>query len=595
MQGVDMDTDRVIIGDATYSPEDNKLRLYPYARLDTIDYERVKEAGFKWAPKQELFVAPMWTPSREDLLIELCGEIGDEDTSLVERAEERAERFEELSDKREQDAQRTYDHVTKIADAIPLGQPILVGHHSERMARKHAEKIKDGMSKAVSMWETSKYWEDRAKGAIRHAKHKELPAVRARRIKGIEADRRKSEKTKQEAEIWVKAWTDPDKELTRKRALAMTNICTLGTVVTLADGTECWSAWSALEDEKITPEEVRDQLVPKFRATTARCQRWIDHYDNRLAYERAMLGEQGGLPTDRVKPEKGGAIKCWINRGDWIEIRKVNKTSVSVPDITYLYAGPKEYLRKIKFDEVAAIMSKADYDAYKAGQNSEAVAQDLEQAQERAERARERREQAEADQGSVFEQMKETLRQGVQVVSAPQLLPTPVELAKRMVELADVKPGQRVLEPSAGTGNLIAPIVNAFMGLDCGRIVAVELNCRLAENLRQDRQKRLYANDETYKIVNSDFLECNGDLGTFHRIVMNPPFENAVDIKHILHAYSMLKPGGKLVALCANGPRQREKLQPMASYWEDLPEGTFASQGTNVNVALLVIDRPEQD
>jgi hypothetical protein len=43
----------------------------------------------------------MWTPEREDLLIELCGEIADEDTSLVERAEERADRFvdyiEELS------------------------------------------------------------------------------------------------------------------------------------------------------------------------------------------------------------------------------------------------------------------------------------------------------------------------------------------------------------------------------------------------------------------------------------------------------------------------------------------------------------------
>jgi hypothetical protein len=59
----------------------------------------VKAAGFKWAPKQELFVAPMWTPQREDLLLELCGEIDDEDTSL-ERAEQRAERSEEYSDKR---------------------------------------------------------------------------------------------------------------------------------------------------------------------------------------------------------------------------------------------------------------------------------------------------------------------------------------------------------------------------------------------------------------------------------------------------------------------------------------------------------------
>ena len=73
---------------ATYSPEDNKLRLYASARLDAETYGRVKAAGFIWAPKQDLFVAPMWTPSREDLLIELAGEIEDEDRSLVDRAEE---------------------------------------------------------------------------------------------------------------------------------------------------------------------------------------------------------------------------------------------------------------------------------------------------------------------------------------------------------------------------------------------------------------------------------------------------------------------------------------------------------------------------
>ena len=52
---------------ATYSPEDNKLRLYPSGRLPADVYQRVKAAGFKWAPKQQLFVAPAWTPDRADL------------------------------------------------------------------------------------------------------------------------------------------------------------------------------------------------------------------------------------------------------------------------------------------------------------------------------------------------------------------------------------------------------------------------------------------------------------------------------------------------------------------------------------------------
>lgn len=60
---------------ATYSPEDNKLRLYADRRLDAETYARVKGMGFKWAPKQELFVAPRWTPDREDLCVERGGAI----------------------------------------------------------------------------------------------------------------------------------------------------------------------------------------------------------------------------------------------------------------------------------------------------------------------------------------------------------------------------------------------------------------------------------------------------------------------------------------------------------------------------------------
>ena len=40
----------------------------------------------------------------------------------------------------------------------------------------------------------------------------------------------------------------------------------------------------------------------------------------------------------------------------------------------------------------------------------------------------------------------------------------------------------------------------------------------------------------------TDFLACNGDLGKFDRILMNPPFADGADIKHIEHAIGFLKP-----------------------------------------------------
>ncbi|KFJ78160.1 hypothetical protein DR88_5068 [Klebsiella pneumoniae] len=117
---------------ATYSPDDNKLRLYASLRLDEETYSLINKAGFRWAPKQELFVAPAWTPGREDVLLSLAGDIEDEDSTLFDRQEQRAGRFSDYSDRRAVESEQALAHVDSLASAVPLGQPILVGHHSER-------------------------------------------------------------------------------------------------------------------------------------------------------------------------------------------------------------------------------------------------------------------------------------------------------------------------------------------------------------------------------------------------------------------------------------------------------------------------------
>jgi protein-L-isoaspartate O-methyltransferase len=572
---------------ATYSPEDNKIRLFSITRLDSETYNRVIKAGFKWAPKQELFVTPMWTPTREDLCIELAGEIGDEDTTLVERAEAKAERLENLSERRTQDADRAQKAVHAIADGIPFGQPILVGHHSERHARKDAEKIENGMRKAVECWKAAQYWQDRAKGAIRLAKYKERPDVRARRIKGLEADKRKEERSQADAQKFLKAYEDPQARTAKLRD----GRDLLPALLQTWEGGLSYENQTRLKNEELPFEEALSMATSAKRATVANTQRWIDHLSNRITYERAMLDEQGGTVTEKTGPEKGGAVRCWCAPGNgrgWAYIQKINKVSVTVLD--NWGNGGANFTRTVPFTDLKGVITKAEVDAARA--EGRLIESETKQGFYLTDPTPTRTSEAEAapapeptrattDTRAKIEEMESALKAGVQVIAAPQLFPTPPALAERMAEEADILPGHSVLEPSAGTGAILAALPNVR---PFGSVTAVEINAALAASLEQ-------VADET---ICGDFLEQNGNLGTFDRILMNPPFKNGADIKHIQHAMKMLKPGGRLIAICANGPRQQTTLKALAEnsggWYEDLPAGTFASQGTNVNTALLLIE-----
>ena len=626
-------------GTATYSPEDNKLRLYPFARLDSETYARLKAAGFSWAPKQELFVAPMWTPEREDLLFELAGDIDDEDTSLVDRASERAERFEDYSEKRTRDARNAEQGVARIADNIPLGQPILVGHHSEKRARKDAERIEAGMRRTIRMWETAGYWTRRAKGAIRAAKYKERPDVRHRRIKRLEADHRKVVKQQTTAAAALAFWNSADLTHERARLLAGNGY-----------GVP-WGTYDALTKGEMTADEARQIARDIHDAQAPRIARWIAHYENRLAYERAMLDESGGIKADQWNLEIGGKVLDrhgrWnvierINRRDGIitsvstiggymrglnveEIRdylpptegdaeKVKKATALGPIVNYPGEGfepmtKAEYTERVPrwsdFPKLARYGATDEHGPYrvrqlpgpkgffgprtsvyltdqkiitppKADGIREAQVEILEELPLPAPTVRPAYQEPEAVTNA--RRAREALKAGVTVVSAPQLFPTPPDLAARVIELAEIKAGMTVLEPSAGTGRLLDALSHQQLAIT----TAVEINPELAASLTMKHP--------LLGVIQGDFLEIAPTLGAFDRIVMNPPFQNAQDIRHIRAARALLRPGGRLVALCANGPRQQDAFRAEADYWEDIDAGTF--DGTNVRAALVVFTRP---
>ncbi|HHC4767427.1 TPA: DUF3560 domain-containing protein [Escherichia albertii] len=334
---------------ATYSPDDNKLRLYAASRLDQETYKKVHDAGFRWAPKQALFVAPAWTPGREDVLLSLAGEIEDEDSTLAERQEARAERFTGYSGKRASESAQALDEVERLAAMIPPGQPILVGHHSERRARRDAQRIENGMKRAVMLFERAEYWEERARSALLHAKYKERPDVRWRRIKKIEADLRKAEKTIAQSQKYLTMWRAESLDLNMAKLISshdhISACFPLDTYPRPSEKSQyegSRSLWSALDDDIITTEQAREIAIRCHERQIQRQQRWVNHYQNRLIYERAMLDESGGVVTRTQDFEPGGQV---FSRGEWLTIIRVNKSngavsSVTTPNYSFLgYSG----------------------------------------------------------------------------------------------------------------------------------------------------------------------------------------------------------------------------------------------------------------
>lgn len=174
---------------------------------------------------------------------------------------------------------------------------------------------------------------------------------------------------------------------------------------------------------------------------------------------------------------------------------------------------------------------------------------------------------------------------------------TPLPLAARMVAWAGVVPGSLVLEPSAGSGNLVRMIWNAFSGADSGRIVALDIEPKRITDLEAVRSN-LNADSTRIGILQCDFLACNDGFGSFSHVVMNPPFAGGQDIQHVYHSYKYLRPGGVLVSIVCEGPffRQDKRAKAFQDWLgladadvETLPENSFAESGTSVRARMIKV------
>jgi predicted RNA methylase len=170
----------------------------------------------------------------------------------------------------------------------------------------------------------------------------------------------------------------------------------------------------------------------------------------------------------------------------------------------------------------------------------------------------------------------------------PGFFPTPRPIIEMLLERADIGEQHRVLEPSCGKGDILDVLHAECTGC---QVHAIEFNRSLSDILSV----------KGHEVEFADFLEHRDN---YDRIVMNPPFENGQDIEHVRHAYDLLSPEGRLVAIVSEGPffrsdkksvAFRDWLDDVGAEVESLPDEAFkgveAFRQTSVRTRLVTITK----
>ena len=160
-----------------------------------------------------------------------------------------------------------------------------------------------------------------------------------------------------------------------------------------------------------------------------------------------------------------------------------------------------------------------------------------------------------------------------------QQFSTPLQLAYFMMELLDPQPDDIVLDPSAGTGNLLTFIKGKVKQIYANEIDPARMMCLVFQGYTTTQH-----NAEFMHNLLPDTVKPN-------KIIMNPPFSSGLKVsknkteygfKHLTQALYRLQAPGKLVCMLG------ESCMNHASYWHSI----HAIAGVNI-LKNYSVDRKE--
>ena len=177
-----------------------------------------------------------------------------------------------------------------------------------------------------------------------------------------------------------------------------------------------------------------------------------------------------------------------------------------------------------------------------------------------------------------------------------EFFPTPEHIAEEMWKALDDR--NSVLEPSAGHGALIDWITERANGGLFNRWVMPNR----VDVVECDPDRQFVLRGKGYSLVGDDFMAFE-PTRRYDGIIMNPPF--SVGAKHLLRAWELLAPGGRVVCLLNAETvrnaytRERQLLRDIIGDYgrvDDIGQCFVdAERRTAVEVVMVVMDKPDKD
>ncbi|WP_274558143.1 class I SAM-dependent methyltransferase [Streptomyces spiramyceticus] len=160
--------------------------------------------------------------------------------------------------------------------------------------------------------------------------------------------------------------------------------------------------------------------------------------------------------------------------------------------------------------------------------------------------------------------------------------PTPPLVVDQLLATSELAAGMVVLEPSAGRGAIAERAADLGAVVDC-----IEIDPDRAEYLRASGYSR--------SVTTGDFLQ-QPVTRSYERALLNPPFANQQDIRHVIRAERFVKPGGLVVAVMSAGITFRNdkvstdfraRIREARGTIDELPEEAFKHSGTSMRTVLV--------